>query len=229
MKVTPNALINRVIKKFNLLLEDNTNLSSLYKKISEEGDIILFGGAVRDFYFNQNPRDYDIVINTTNHDISGVFEGYCHYKNRFGGYKINVDNITFDIWTLPSTWAFNNNILDCNVENLSKTVFFNIDSIAVNLTKSIIYENGFFDALWYNNLEIVLQDNPCPELCVLRALYFKYYRFFDLSEELDYYVYDWIKSCYNPLDRLTNVQNTHYGKDFFTTSMLNSSILSYLK
>ncbi len=228
MKITEKALINKVTRKFNMLVSSNPFLSSLFKKINEEGDVILFGGAVRDFYFNQTPRDYDIVINTQSDDISDIFYGYNYLKNRFGGYKINIDNINFDIWTLPSTWAFHNNLIECNLENISKTVFFNIDSIAVNLTRNAIYEDGFFNALKSNSLEIVLQENPCPELCVLRALYFKHFRFFELSDELNNYLYEWLKTCINPLEELAQIQNSHYGNDYFTKRTLIESIGPYI-
>lgn len=52
------------------------------------------------------PRDFDIAvkINTPSEYLfEEIINKYQYRKNRFGGYKVIVDKIEFDIWNLKDT------------------------------------------------------------------------------------------------------------------------------
>lgn len=190
-------------------------------RLREEGDLLLFGGSVREF-FNSNfeviPRDFDIVVNSNHKNFERCFRGIPFKKNRFDGYKINVDGLIFDIWDLSSTWAFKEKkISDVRKENLPKTVFLNYDSIVYNLRTGDLYDEGYFKAKKDKLLDIVLEENPFPELNILRSFVFNKRDKMSYSDGLLSYISDWCrKNNGHEVELLLNAQNKHYGREYIS-------------
>ena len=169
-------------KEFYRLLNRYPQASKLIQCLNECGEILLFGGAVREFNdnkFNITPRDFDIVIKKKHNDINldNLLHRFYYRKNRFNGYKIKIDSLEFDIWEIENTWAFKEKKIDCTeaeyIEKLQETVFLNIDSVVYNITKEKIYSNRYEEAMKCKILDVVLVDNPYVELNMLRAILFK--------------------------------------------------------
>jgi len=215
----------KVSSKINEYREKYMHFSSFIENVNSKSEIILFGGTVRDIYIDKIPRDFDIVVNTTDQNLEKIINGYRNEKNRFGGYKINIDGFDIDIWNLANTWAFKNRFFKSSFRNLVKTVFFNADSIAINISNNQIYENGFIEAFNKKELKILFEQNPYPELCVLRALVFIEKYSFNLSEDLIKYIKKWVTNETDPIIKLEYVKNTHYKnsnlKDFNYKKYLN--------
>jgi len=220
---------NQLKTEFYELMTNFPSAHDLLTKLSKEGDLLLFGGAVRSFFENSFkilPRDFDIVVNT-DIDIESYFRKYEFKKNRYGGFKVIIDSLEFDIWTMKNTWAFKENKVTLGEENLAQTVFLNLDSIVYNLNKDKLYDESYKMALSTKVLDVVLQDNPHPELNLLRALVFKkkYHMIFS---------YD-LKKCFKEhlndkekfLSNLNSVQYSHYGREVLTTKEIREEI-SYL-
>jgi hypothetical protein len=205
---------------FFKVIEAWPDAQSCLKSLSQEGELLLFGGAVRDFCENGYsllPRDFDIVVNTKLTDLGHCFPDLHYEKNRYGGYKLDFGTISFDIWALSSTWAFRERIVqDISADNLVNTVFFNLDAIVYDFNSRTIYDGGYSKAREDGFLDIVLEQNPHPELCVLRAFVLKkkYNVFF--ANRLRKYINTWINN-FEILDDVTktlqDVQETHYGKN----------------
>ena len=58
---------------------------------------------------------------------------------------------------------------------MPKTTFLNVEAVAVELnprpTRSRkLYESGFFEGVATETIEINLEENPFPDLCVARSL-----------------------------------------------------------
>lgn len=195
-------------------------------RMLEEGNLLLFGGAIRNYYENQfstMPRDFDIVVCTKNDELDQYFFNVPYIRNRYGGYKIDIYAVGFDIWSINSTWAFKNGVVENpNVENLTKTVFLNYDSVVYDLTTGDVYDEGYQKAKENKKLDIILEENPFPELNILRSLVFKTRYNMDFSETLYEYTRSWRSRFSNneEINILSEVQMKHYGFEYMTKKQL---------
>ncbi|NUJ16627.1 hypothetical protein FKN04_08440 [Bacillus glycinifermentans] len=197
------------------LLGGYSETLNFVEKLSETGELLFFGGAVRDIYIknDQYPRDFDIAIKFTDEmKFNNIINDYEYYKNRFGGYKIKVSGIDFDIWDLNNTWAFKNTNLKPSEENLAKSVYLNIDGIVYNFNSNCLYADLLKETLMKSELDVNLEKNPHVELNLLRALVFKRKYNLNLSNKLKrvfrYYV-DSTKEN-NLVNYLLELQLSHY-------------------
>ncbi|WNR45102.1 ligand-binding sensor domain-containing protein [Paenibacillus roseipurpureus] len=211
--------------KFYELIEEWPLAKNVIYRLLEEGNLLLFGGSVRNYYengFRTMPRDFDIVVCSDNDELDKYFYNIPYKKNRYGGYKIDHYSVNFDIWSLNSTWAFKTKkISNPNIENLTKTVFLNYDSVVYDLTTGRLYDEDYRLAKEKNKLDIVLQDNPFPELNVLRTFVFKTKHNMEYSERLRSYLVNWKEqNVKNALDLLTSIQLKHYGTEYLNKDQL---------
>ncbi|MCM2534321.1 hypothetical protein NDK43_20645 [Neobacillus pocheonensis] len=207
---------------FNLL-RDYPNSLTFIKSLSEIGELLFFGGAIRDYYLHNEyrnmPRDFDIAVklNFRNEELFENFvEKHTYRRNRFGGYKVKIENIEFDLWNLENTWAFKENKLSAAEENLAKSVFLSVDGIVYNFNQDTLYDDALKWSLENKQIKVVLKDNPQKELNLLRALVFKKKYNFELSSELKEEYrrsIDMYKDFYKKLHKL---QFSHYKSEFLT-------------
>jgi hypothetical protein len=159
-------------------LGKDSNTLNFIEELSNVGDLLFFGGSIRDICFFPEkppmPRDFDIAIKFKNKTIFDlILKKYNYKKNRFGGYKIKISNMEFDIWDLENTWAYKYTNLSPSEENLAKSVYLNIDGIVYNFNKARLYDEVFRTSIRECKLDITLEENPQVELNLLRALIFK--------------------------------------------------------
>src|SRR5699024_3019557 len=115
------------------LLQSNDIFDQFFNEAFKQGDLILVGGAIRDFALHRNPKDLDIIIDCNLYKLNDLMNKYNFHKNRFGGYKFKIKDIQIDIWNISNHWAFKENIYECSFENISKGAFFNFDAITLSL------------------------------------------------------------------------------------------------
>ena len=138
----------------------------------------LFGGVLRDlvvFGDRKGPRDFDIVVDMNEEDLFNLFRTKVRRRTRFGGLHILHEGWPLDIWPLERTWAFRHMAIAPTFKNLPRTTFLNVEAIAVDISnpacsEKALYEQGFFNAIALRTVEINLQENPYPALCVVRSL-----------------------------------------------------------
>ena len=164
----------------------------LFMKLYNIGELYLIGGVLREFLETgdiENVRDIDLVISTKKvgqfHEICAK---YHTKKNSFGGYKINCDDFTIDLWRIESTWAYKKNIIKCSEEdylkNLPYTVFYNMDSLVYDIKNNIWYDDPYKETKESNVLDIVLEENPHVDLNILRGMIFQNRYHMKYSERL---------------------------------------------
>ena len=184
---------------FERFINSYLNAQKFIDKLEENSEVILFGGAVRDYFensFKKKPRDIDLVLYPNEKlCLTELLEDnkYEYKVNKFGGYKIKVDNLNFDVWSIDNTWAFKENKVDFNqLQDLNKTVFLSIDAVFYNLTTQKLYNDGYAEVKSEKELDIVLEDNPHPEINIMRARYFQ--KKYDLSftDKLNNYFNKWL-------------------------------------
>ncbi|WP_059050379.1 hypothetical protein [Paenibacillus senegalimassiliensis] len=206
------------------LLKTHTEASRFIELLSQIGELLFFGGSIRDYYINQKyetlPRDFDIAIKfdsnnskESNSTLQYILKNYNYKKNRFGGYKVQVEHIEFDIWDMKNTWAFKEEKLVPKEENLVKTVYLNIDGIVYNFNKNILYYDEINKSLEDKLIDIVLDDNPQKKLNLLRAIVFKKKYNLQFSSDLIDEFKKNIKSKSDFSNELYLLQFTHYKEE----------------
>lgn len=142
--------------------------------------------------------------------------------------KINVDRLIFDIWHVDQTWAFKENKVDYKeLKDLNETVFFNIDAIFYNLTTQELVDKSYSTALETKKLDIVLKDNPLPDLNMTRAIVLSKKYKLAFSDQLNDYFESWLnnhntqKDAFETLKEIeeyrykTEEHITQFSEDFF--------------
>lgn len=182
---------------------------------------VIFGGTLRDlmtYGSAQQPRDVDIVVDVPAADtVAQALRSYVTKRNRFGGLHLSVGGWPIDVWPLSSTWAFRvAGFQTPTFDQLPQTTFLNVEAVAVELWPEgkgqarRIYENVFFQALRSKTIDINFEENPFPELCVIRSLITGARLDFSLAPRLSHYVRVHGKALSEK--DLERIQVEHYGK-----------------
>jgi hypothetical protein len=195
---------------------------------------VLFGGTLRSLLWSRlklartgRPRDIDIVVQGT--DIESLrhrFERSIERETRFGGLKLRRDKWEFDVWPVQKTWMFlNDPSLEPSFEHLPYTTAFNLEAIAVEMwpqkghARSIFAgDDQFFRGLIEEELEINREENPFPELTVIRALLMAPRLDFSLGPRLAIYIAEHASGISNEAWEL--VQRQHYGQIVESASVM---------
>ena len=217
----------KVDEYFTKLSYESKEIKNLLESLKKYGELILLGGAIRDILIkDDNPRDIDLIIDTNknldaNREIDKILDKYtaCQ-KNRFGGYKLNIDGIELDIWTMDNHWAFKNKLLTRKIDNLKYSTFLNFDSIWYNLynkERNNKYEYTFFnDCIKNNQINIIsnkkelVELNPTKDINIVRILNIKNEWNLDIGDSVKKYVNSWVGANNNWVDELYYAQIKHY-------------------
>lgn len=209
-------------------------LSSVFSELAENTESsFLFGGMVRDILSRERneasyPRDWDIVVSRFTPRLMNLIEPHVRKQTRFGGLELLIDGQDVDIWSLDNTWAFREKYLrHAGFNELPKTTFLNVQAIAVELSPvplkiGKIFEHGFYDAFARKVIDINLEENPFPGLCVLSALSNAARLGFSLSARLT----DYILKYYSEIntDNLARYQRKHWGTVRYPSHVLDEWI-----
>ncbi|SEP27631.1 hypothetical protein [Pseudomonas sp. Snoq117.2] len=164
LNLSPNT------KKFNPKINNfpkvDLFLDFLSKKISN-GDLYLFGGALRDLAFFGSRgfnSDLDLVTDGDWEECKKIVESLQAEKNKFDGYRLEIAGCLIDFWHAEKTWAIaNGHIKYEGIESLTKTTILNWDAILMNWrTKDIICAPMYFEEIEAGRMDIVLEENPNP-------------------------------------------------------------------
>lgn len=172
---------NKFYNNFYSIISKYENIVELFKNLNSNGELYIFGGAVRHYLdngnFNTLPRDFDIIFKKKDSTVKleKIITQYFKFKkNRFNGYKFQINNLKFDIWNIEDTWAFRENKVKYDSQNyiskLTETVFLNIDSLIFDLNNKKLYADKYKKIINTKELDVVLNENPFLELNLLRAL-----------------------------------------------------------
>ena len=198
------------------------------RQIQEEArSAYLFGGAIRDMMnsgASAMPRDLDIVVSDITDSMLQVLEANMIRRTRFGGFHLDSQGWAFDVWGLPDTWAFREGIVDGrDFSDLPKTTFLNIHAIVAEITprkgkKRRIYANGFFEAFANKTIDINCEENPFPNLCIVRAFLAAAKFDFAIAPRLAKYIVHHVSHC--EVEELVQVQREHYGRVYGDADIL---------
>ena len=192
--------------------------------------IFVFGGTLRDLLAlapSTVPRDLDLVVGgATREALESVFQREIVRINRFGGLNLVTHKLPVDMWTLDSTWAFRERLVHgCDFSDLPRTTFLNVEAIAAEFhtrpgRARTLYTRGFFRGIQAKQVEINLEDNPFPALCIVRALVTAQRLRFSLGPRLVRFILHHARRI--PLEELEAIQRSHYGRIRLNRHQLNA-------
>lgn len=211
-------------------LRDNLQGSNfdLLQKISKKTNVIIFSGVIRNFFLKKSDiRDLDIVLKEKV-NIEDIFKDATEIRrNSFGGYKININSLNFDIWYLRDTWALNyQKSFDFGeLEKLMpNTAFFNFSSIVFSFNeKKFFYSKSFLSFLRYKEIDVVYKPNMHYKLCVVNTFYYSKKYNLKISKEL----FSFIRHIHISSDGdYKEIQIKHFGKVLFSNEDLAYNVLN---
>ncbi len=208
-----------------------SNLSNSIREfifdLSYRTNVYLFSGIIRNFYLNTKTsgfRDIDLVIED---DIllETLYPNLQLKRNSFGGYKIIIDTIAIDIWVIKSTWALNQGQLKLPLQlsyQIPDTTFFNFSSILYSLNdNTFIIGKQFKRFLRDKKIDIVLTENPYPELCIVNSFYYSD----TLQLKLSSRIIGYIKTNFEIYkSKLEPVQLKHFGEIKYSIDTLEKRV-----
>ena len=221
---------------FRLYFEGNLNREILdfINTLRKYASVYLFSGIIRDFFVdNKAPfRDIDLVYDADdNINIEHLFTNYRFEKNSFGGYKIFADSYIIDIWNLNETWGLKKGQLTFKFNYLHKlpdTTFFNFSSIIYSLNEyKFIVGKSFLNFLEKKEIDLVMEENPFPELCIVNTMYYQKKLNYKLSERLKEYILK-IKNKIL-INELLDAQIKHFDEILFKEDEINDFFFSLKK
>ncbi|MGG1685231.1 MULTISPECIES: hypothetical protein [Bacillales] len=216
------------------ILSDRPIAKNFIENLENNSELILFGGCIRNYLDNEFsriniPRDFDIVLNNNMLNLeffmSDLDENLFIKRNKYGGYKVVIEDLKFDIWEIDKTWAFKEKKVEKkSYIDLVNTVFLNVDSLFYNLNTLELHDEEFKKALSTNKLDIVLQDNPYPELNLARAFRFVKKYNLQFSEDLKNFFFNWI-ATFEDQSKAINILKEIEIKRYKNTTIDNSIVL----
>jgi len=175
--VAKNSIIlrKRLMRYFSRTSGQGLALREFLDNISQEADILLFGGAIRDIALNgirQFDSDLDFVFAGDSTQLQTLLSDSPVKANKFGGYRLQNNDLDLDIWPISETWAFKQSLVDYHsIASLLNTTITNWDAILFSWqNKKLIYPDDYFKHLNSGYLDIVLDINPNELGLVIRIL-----------------------------------------------------------
>jgi hypothetical protein len=150
-------------------------LLPLIGELGELGEVVLFGGVLRDLALNSPSAfrsDVDVVVVAPDeHAFDSFFRDKNARMNRFGGYRVALSGGSIDVWPLQRTWAFKTGALQGALpSDLIKTTYFSWDSIAYSWrTGELLCRNTYLSDIKRGVVDIEFPDNPYPLGALVRT------------------------------------------------------------
>ncbi len=171
-----NVLKQRLMRFFDENNESRKPLKSFFDELSEKGSIYIFGGLVRDlalFGIRKFDSDIDLVY-TNNGGLEAILEQKAISINKFGGYRLKLEEWDLDLWEAKNTWAFKNGLKQFReISSMLDTTITNWDSVLFSWSdKEIICRESYFKDLQEKYLDIVLKENPNDLGLIVKLLRF---------------------------------------------------------
>lgn len=184
-------------------------LDVLFKRFSDLGSVYIFGGAVRDWYRGDQPRDLDICVDAPKLKLLRAAQEFAKTSTAFGGWVLDVPGTPpIDLWPLSHTWIIQSTRSESSVNVLVKTTSYNVDGIAVSLDGTV-YEHGFFHGMHRRVLHFNMCMHPYPVFNSVRGLRLAQKYGLSLGEDVRAYAQEQLRNV--TWKRIASVQLAKFG------------------
>lgn len=181
--------------------------------------VFAFGGVPRGLDAQGGryiPRDLDLVFKDSHFDeFAHFFSKETTRRTRFGGLHLFLNGLEIDAWPRSKTWAFREGLVDgASFARLPETTFLNYDGVLVQFATRPgqareVYADGLEKTKKRGALDIELEPNPFPALCVVRSLRLSAEHQLPITPRLAHYC--WSELATRDLDAFVDAQASHYG------------------
>ena len=205
---------------------------------------VLFGGTLRSLLVSRifhgtpgRPRDIDIVVSGAT--LSQLEERFGHIlerRTRFGGLRLQHRAWQFDVWPVGETWAFKHDhgAAPADFAALPTTTTFNLEAVAVEAwpyegrRRALFSGNDqFFEGILGKTIELNREDNPFPELTVVRGVILASELRFKIGPRLAGYIGE-VGASMNE-DVVERIQASHYGHARMNSRTLQGFIATIVR
>lgn len=211
MDFVVNSEINlrkRILNFFESNDKAKSSLKYFLDDISLFIDPYIFGGAIRDIALLGAKKfysDIDIVFERRDDkfSIESFLSTYTYDKNKFGGYRVDIEGWYVDIWEAKESWAFKNGITYNSITSLLNTTITNWDQALFDWNeKKLIVSKNYINDLRKGYLDLIFKPNPNPIGQSIKILHFYANKnahlisnnmIFKIKEILDTYSYEELK------------------------------------
>lgn len=241
MNKSPQEILkDRFYRFLHRRSDDGKVVDEIARQFRSRGwTVYAFGGTPRGVHDTGSiyrPRDLDLVFEDDHFEhFASAYEKFIQRKNSFGGIKLKYHNIVIDAWPLSATWAFREGLVpNPSWESLPATTFLNVDGIIIEFAPKVlkrrkVHECGFFEGWNFKTLDINLERNPLPSICVARTLTISKNFGFVISPRLALYLYEMLEKI-SPF-YIEKAQKKHYGQvrfDIHDLRRIKEQIQNYL-
>lgn len=225
--------------------DEEPALRTVLLELTVLGKLYVVGGFVRDFLTQKKSRDIDIIVDINNDNLNKILESQnvTIQNNRHGGAKLILNNFQLDIWSLNDNWAFKNELVSRNENDIlnciAKGCFYNYDSLVVQLPRVRHYFQYYREFERTKVLDILQKKpiyknmNPTMEANVLRALYIIKKEDASISDNVRLYIQeavDRISVSYKcVLDRILDVKEKYPKYSSISNEDIQDFLSPYIK
>lgn len=191
--------------------------------------VFAFGGVPRGLESKGAtyvPRDLDLVFDDSHfQEFAEIFAKEVVRRTRFGGLHLLFNGLEIDAWPLSKTWAFREGLVsEAIFERLPETTFLNFDGIVLQFATRPgqarrVYAQGLEKARKRRALDIELEANPFPALCVVRTLRLSAEHQLPITPRLAHYC--WTELVRRESAEFLNAQASHYNAIIFNQATLS--------
>ena len=223
--------INNNVDEFNQHLSKilSKNILDFANRLQSKTQVYLFSGVIRNYFLKKNYdlRDIDFMIED-DLDIKKLFPKLFITKNSFGGYKTKIDSLSVDLWSINKTWGLSRGQpklpfeSEDTSEEIPNTTFFNSSSIIFSMNeRKFIIGKPFLRFLRDKELDVVLEENPYPALCIINSFYYSEKYRLKLSKKLKKYI---IHNYSTNVEKFNEVQIKHFEKIIYSENEIIEKI-----
>jgi hypothetical protein len=206
------------------------NILSFVGCLSCFGDVYIFGGMLRDIALGGGRNfksDFDLVFVSKSGGLDVALSSCDNIFpkiNKFGGYRLVVDGVDVDVWSVEDTWAFRCKKKEyVSVVSILDTTITNWDAILYSFSdRKIICKDGYFKDLIDGYLDMNFLGNPNEIgalVKVIRAYTAKHAETFSVG------VLEFVKGCF---DKYTYEDISLYERRIYKENTITFSIYKYI-
>jgi len=240
-----NDLKGKFQSKLQLVLNNNSNFRKFIYEIFIYGTAYVVGGFLRDIILNKTSRDLDMIVSLSHIQISEILNSsnLSYQMNRLKGFKIKLTDYEVDLWCLENNWAFKENLVVKNDDNILDSIsngcFYNYDALVINVHTNNLNIRHFKMFLETKKLDIIQKNtkykklNPTIEANILRAFYLRNLYGIDYSSNCNEYLLSrigYLDDLYqSSINRLLEYKKKYKKYDDILTEVFISDCISFCK
>jgi len=125
--------------------------------------LFVVGGAVREHFMSRPPplKDIDFIVSGV--DLQVLENIFDVRRTWFGGYSFNFEDVRVDIWELSETYHIRRFDLPATIEGYLRGAPFNLDKIAYDLKRNILYDDGCLEGIIIKDRIVYAPEYPYLE------------------------------------------------------------------